>query len=320
MSADLARLYHESEWDRAHGLPEEVRSREAARVLTVRGYVETRRVSSLPDHLHAATVLYRGTHLDDYELAHTLAAAASDAGLRPARAVAASSRDRLLVSRGLPQLYGTELRETDDGLAMVMLSGEASDADRAAWDIPPLGELVQGVLDANGAAGPATLENLDALGLLTSPDEDAAAPAAAPVLPRCADFEGLGELAPTAFVEAGIRVAPGPTLVTDIDGDRLEGVGLRVEGDRALVLRFDPPIALFRFDVVGVAGVLSVEAWQGEESVYPESALVLEASSEGWEDGGRRFTTGVPRMVDRLVFTSGTPGDVWGLDNLCVGP
>jgi len=318
VSADLARLYHESEWDRAHGDPEGRGAREAARVMAVRGYVETRRVSSLPDHLHAAALLYQGTHPDDYALAHELALAASEAGLRPARVMVARSWDRLLVSRGQPQIYGTELRDTDDGLAMVDLSGEVSDEERAEWDIPPLAALVQGVLDANGAAGEPTLETLDALGLLVAPD-DLLAPKAPPRLPRCANFEGLDALTPAAYAEAGIAVDGDHALVVDIEGDALEGHGVRVEADRTLVLRFDPPVALFQFAVVGARDTLSVVAWQGEEAIYPESALVLDAASEGWEAGGRAFTTGVPRMADRLEFT-GAPGDVWGLDNLCVGP
>jgi hypothetical protein len=326
-ASELSRMYHEALWDRAHGVDEEtLRSRDAERLLAVRGYLEQKRVSSLPDHLHAATVLYYGTHTEDYRLAWELCDAASDAGFRPARALAAASWDRWKVSRGEPQDYGTQTREVDGALKLVDVSDELSDEERARWDTPPLAEAVAAVLAANGHAGiEPTLSNLAALDLLVDPGDPGRRKAAPPTLPRCADFEGLGgeglggEGLAGAYVEEGISLE-GARLFTELEGDRPEGVGISAAPGQALVLRFEPPIVLYQFSAVGVAGYLSVTAYSGEDPVYPDSVLALEASSEGWAPGGRLFTTGTPRPVDRLELRSQDPADAWGLDNLCVGP
>jgi hypothetical protein len=92
------------------------------------------------DFYHAAWVLNHGDTPDDSWQAHTLAVRGAELGYAPARWLAAASYDRWLMYQGKPQKYGTQY--VSDGRRQRLWDVEpaTTDAERAAWDVPPLAE------------------------------------------------------------------------------------------------------------------------------------------------------------------------------------
>lgn len=137
-SRRLARLHAQDERDRTHR-PED----DAERVAAVGELVSAGRVCSPSDHLHAAAVLQRGTAPEDQLLAHVFAFHALANGIRKAERLTAVTYDRWLVSRGLPQWYGTQTGTDAQGRAcLIEIDPEARDAERIAVGLPTLTEIV----------------------------------------------------------------------------------------------------------------------------------------------------------------------------------
>jgi hypothetical protein len=80
------------------------------------------------DYHHAAMVLHHGDRRDHHRRAHELARRAAELGHRPGRWLAA----------GRPQRYGTQYRTQGDRWELWPVDPATTDAERAAWDVPPL--------------------------------------------------------------------------------------------------------------------------------------------------------------------------------------
>jgi GNAT superfamily N-acetyltransferase len=72
-------------------------------------------------------------------------------GCDPARWLFAAALDRFLVARGEMQHYGTQFHKTWRGWKLHPFRAETTDAERAAWDVPPL-DQVEPQATANGMA------------------------------------------------------------------------------------------------------------------------------------------------------------------------
>ncbi len=87
---------------------------------------------------HAAWLYNHGDDAGDARLAHALAREAAERGYAPARWLAAAAYDRSCMYEGRPQRYGTQF--VPDGVRHRLWDVEpaTTDAERAAWDVPPL--------------------------------------------------------------------------------------------------------------------------------------------------------------------------------------
>ena len=72
--------------------------------------------------------------------AHELAvrAVALEPGHAAARWLAAAALDRQLMYRGAPQKYGTQFKRVDGVWVVWEVDPTVTDAERAAWNVPPL--------------------------------------------------------------------------------------------------------------------------------------------------------------------------------------
>ncbi|MBW3618246.1 MAG: hypothetical protein KY446_10990 [Proteobacteria bacterium] len=110
--------------------------RERAQALMAQEY------PSSPEALYAAAWLFNhGDEAAEARTAHELARLAAELGHRPARWLAAAALDRSLMYSGLPQKYGTNI--VPDGVRHRVweVDPATTDAERAAWDVPPLAEM-----------------------------------------------------------------------------------------------------------------------------------------------------------------------------------
>jgi len=109
-------------------------------------YLTTGQISAPESLYFAAFIFQHGNCPQHYELAHELAELALDGGYVQAGWISAASLDRSLMSRGLPQKYGTQYIAYDDGpLKLYEYDPGTTDEERAAYGVPPLRELLRRV-------------------------------------------------------------------------------------------------------------------------------------------------------------------------------
>lgn len=95
------------------------------------------------DYYHAAMIFQHGEGPDDFKKANELAKQAMDLGLEEAKWLYAASLDRLLLSEGKPQKFGTQYWQEADGAEIVLREVDPSttDEERAKYNIHPLAEI-----------------------------------------------------------------------------------------------------------------------------------------------------------------------------------
>lgn len=106
-------------------------------------YLQERGGASAEDLYHAAWLFNHGDLPDEARRAHELAHEAATRGYPPARWLAAASYDRWCMYEGRPQKYGTQF--VPDGVRHRLwdVDPTTTDAERAAWDVPPLAEQLR---------------------------------------------------------------------------------------------------------------------------------------------------------------------------------
>lgn len=165
---ELLAMYEADQRDRGPGPGgidwQQVAPRDRERERRVREIVASGVALTPDDRYHAAIVLQHGEDRDDFELAHELArrAAEEDADHPHARWLAAAALDRALIAAGQPQRYGTQSIREGERWVLAPVDPAVTDAERAAWDVPPL------------AVSRASVEAMNA------PSDGAAPPAAPP--------------------------------------------------------------------------------------------------------------------------------------------
>ncbi len=115
---------------------------DAARRTRAQQILDRGEASSSADYYHAAMVFQHGTQPSDYEQARALALKAIDLdpNNRSAKWLAAAAQDRLLMSLGKPQRYGTQFHWVDGEWAMWKVDPSVTDEERSRWNVPTLSE------------------------------------------------------------------------------------------------------------------------------------------------------------------------------------
>lgn len=137
VEADQAARQGEIDWER-------LRVEDARRRVIVRAWLAAHAIQAPADQWGAALLLQHGRSVEDFELAHRLAAAAAAAGFEQARWLEAASEDRWRLARGLPQRWGTQYQEGARGMELAPVDPATTDAERAARGLPSLAEARAG--------------------------------------------------------------------------------------------------------------------------------------------------------------------------------
>lgn len=109
------------------------------------------------DRYHVAWLMNHGDTVAEARLAHELARRAALAGHDAARWLAAAAHDRACMYAGEPQRFGTQTVPDGVGWRLWPVAPGATDADRAACDVPPLAELERRAAAETGAQPPVAL-------------------------------------------------------------------------------------------------------------------------------------------------------------------
>lgn len=141
---DLAKLYEEDQADRAGTLKDTdwaaVEKRDTERRQRVLEIMEKDGARVAADYYNAAMVFQHSIQPEDHDRAHEwcLEALKLDPDLKGARWLAAASKDRALMWRGKPQLYGTQFKKVDGKWILWEVDPSITDEERAKWGVPPL--------------------------------------------------------------------------------------------------------------------------------------------------------------------------------------
>jgi len=144
VNAELAKLYQEDQADREGTLQDtqwrEVEKRDADRRRRVLEIMAQGGAKVADDYYHAAMVYQHGIEPEDHDHANEwcLKALELDPDHPMARWLAAASKDRALMWRGKPQLYGTQFKMVDGKWILWEVDPAITDEERARWDVPPL--------------------------------------------------------------------------------------------------------------------------------------------------------------------------------------
>jgi glutathione synthase/RimK-type ligase-like ATP-grasp enzyme len=147
MNQELLSLFSSDQLERqdfpAHGTPAflALQDRDRERRRRVNTIVATEGLDVPADYYHAAMVLLHGESSDEIWRAYTLASHAAKNNYRPARWLSAAAYDRWLMYQGRPQMFGTQIVPDGHRFRLWDVDQATTDADRAAWDVPPLGEM-----------------------------------------------------------------------------------------------------------------------------------------------------------------------------------
>ncbi len=142
-NAEILRLFLDDRQDRQSQFIEwdAVGPRDRQRLLRIKELYRGRLVRTPEEMYWAAMVLHHGSVPDDYRLAHDLSSAAMLAGYVPAVWLCAASEDRLLVSHGKLQKFGTQYRVVGRCLELHPVDPSTTDEERATYNVPSLVEL-----------------------------------------------------------------------------------------------------------------------------------------------------------------------------------
>ncbi len=96
------------------------------------------RIKTSKDFYHAALILQHGENSNDYKLANEFAKKAMDAGLEKPKWLYAATLDRLLLSQGKPQKFGTQFEMKNGWWKLAPVDKSTTDEERAKYNVPPL--------------------------------------------------------------------------------------------------------------------------------------------------------------------------------------
>ncbi|MBI3971752.1 MAG: hypothetical protein HY332_10735 [Chloroflexi bacterium] len=147
MSQGLRALYEQDQADRREGRPwPETVERDRARRQRVEEIIAAGGLHVAEDYYRAAMIFQHGEALAHFWRAHELAKQAVALGYRKARWLAAATYDRWLMWQGQPQKYGIQSYRPaeDQPWELWKIDPATTDAERAEWEVKPLGELRPG--------------------------------------------------------------------------------------------------------------------------------------------------------------------------------
>lgn len=155
VNPELYRLFKEEHEDRSHSQTRsrstpgegpkkqiwvDVTERAAVRRERVKQILDAGGAKAADDFYHAGVIFQRGRDTSDFQTAHRLAleAVALDPRHRLAKWLAAAAKDRELMSKGKPQLYGTQFRRENGRWVLYPVEPSITDEERAKWSVLPL--------------------------------------------------------------------------------------------------------------------------------------------------------------------------------------
>lgn len=129
--------------------PMDAAHREGALRLLRGGAVRTSR-----DYFRAAMIMQHGDAIEDIQIAYSLArlSVVLDPGDKQARWLSAAAWDRILMSKDVPQWYGTQLHQPSPDAPMELYpvaESVVSDEERASMNVPSLQEAKDMLLQIN---------------------------------------------------------------------------------------------------------------------------------------------------------------------------
>ena len=139
-----------------------MRERDRQRRLRAAEILSTLEASEAADLYHAALLFQHGDEPEDVWRAYELAREATERGDERARWLTAAAYDRWLMYQGKPQMYGTQY--VSDGIRQRLWDVDPSttDAERAAWNVPPLAEQLRKAEEATRIDPPQPIDLDDA--------------------------------------------------------------------------------------------------------------------------------------------------------------
>ena len=166
MNDDLLALYNADRAERIDqprmGTPDytAMRERDQQRRLRAAAILATLPIPEAADLYHAALLFQHGDEPEDAWRAYELAREAAERGEERARWLTAAAYDRWLMYQGKPQKYGTQY--VHDGVQHRLwdVDPTTTDAERVAWNVPPLAEQLGKAEEATGIDPPQPI-NLD---------------------------------------------------------------------------------------------------------------------------------------------------------------
>ena len=144
MNDELRAFYEEDRLDAQTWRGEESYVAGQARRSRVEALLAGGAVQAADDFFHASFIFQHGERLEHWAQAHLLARTAAERGHPKARYQVAAAYDRWLMRQGQPQKYGTNsILDPDKDCWRVWDTDPATtDAERAAWDVPPEADLL----------------------------------------------------------------------------------------------------------------------------------------------------------------------------------
>jgi hypothetical protein len=166
MNDELLALYNADREERVDqprmGTPEytAMRERDKQRRLRAAAILAALPVPEAVDLYHAALLFQHGDLVEDAWRAYELAHAAAERGDERARWLTAAAYDRWLMYQSKSQKYGTQY--VSDGIRQRLWDVDPTtiDAERAAWNVPPLAEQIRQTEEATRIDPPQPI-NLD---------------------------------------------------------------------------------------------------------------------------------------------------------------
>ncbi len=163
MNKELQTLFEQDKADReglAH-LDQDQRQRMLQRDRTRRQRVEAFLASEpfldAEDYFHAAMIFLRGETPEHFLQAHTLAYKGAKQGYPACFCLMAAAYDRVLMSQGHAQKYGTQYIIQHGRWVLYEVDPTTTDAQRAQWNVPPLAQSLQKAEEMNQTICSATI-------------------------------------------------------------------------------------------------------------------------------------------------------------------
>jgi hypothetical protein len=101
------------------------------------------------DYFHAAMIFLHGETPEHFLQAHTLAYKGARQGHSACFRLMAAAYDRVLMSQGRPQKYGTQYIIRHGRWTLYEVDPAITDAQRAQWNVPPLAQSLQKAEEMN---------------------------------------------------------------------------------------------------------------------------------------------------------------------------